>query len=365
MTVTTPIPIRNIYYLLCYAWDTLEEGGIVDLSAMDSTELVDLFATVLSSGTKHLLRRGLEQDYFEFEDDMAAVRGRIQITVSARRMLLAHGRARCAFDELSVDTLPNRILKATMRALVGVHSLDSDLREQLRRLDSHLRLVSDIEVSRLVFRRVRLHGNNRFYGFLMSICELVSNSVLLNETTGRYEFREFIRDRRMAKLFETFVLNLLRIEGPAWRVTRERISWIGIGSDRAENDYLPTMETDITVRSDSSTLIIDTKYYGEMFSGRYDSEKFHSAHIYQVFAYLKNLEARGGQDSRARGMLLYPKVHRDVCERFQLHGHDLWVCTIDLTQDWKEIKRTLMNLVSAALLQTSSSARQGSCLTHS
>jgi 5-methylcytosine-specific restriction enzyme subunit McrC len=352
LTVATPIPIRNIYYLLCYAWDKLGEGELVDVSAMDSTELVDLFATVLSGGTSHLLRRGLEQGYLEFEEDMAGIRGRLQVTVSARRLLLAHGKARCTFDELSVDTLPNRILKATMRALVWVPSLAPDLREKLRRLDSHLRLVTDIEVSRLAFRRVQLHGNNRFYSFLMSICELVSNSLLISENTGRHEFRDFIRDKRMAKLFETFVLNLLRIEGREWDVRRERISWIGVDDKQAENDYLPKMETDITVRSDRSTVVIDTKYYGEMFSGRYDSEKFHSAHIYQVFAYLKNLEAKSGQDSRARGMLLYPRVHRDVCEHFQLHGHDMWVCTIDLTQEWRLIKERLMNLVSEALDDT-------------
>jgi len=157
----------------------------------------------------------------------------------------------------------------------------------------------------------------------------------------------------MAELFEAFVLNLLQIEGRDWRVKSEQISWIGLDSAKAENDYLPRMETDISVRSARSTLLIDTKYYGEMFSGRYEAEKFHSAHIYQLFAYVKNLEPRGGQDSRARGMLLYPKVHKDVCEHFHLHGHEMWVCTIDLSQDWREIKRNLMSLVSMALSESS------------
>ena len=56
-----PIPIRNIYYLLCYAWNRLDEGAIVDVSGVDTTELADLFATVLIGGVHHLTRRGLDQ----------------------------------------------------------------------------------------------------------------------------------------------------------------------------------------------------------------------------------------------------------------------------------------------------------------
>jgi len=52
------IPILNIYYLLCYAWNQLEESEIVNVNTEDSTTLLDLFARVLVSGTNHILKRG-------------------------------------------------------------------------------------------------------------------------------------------------------------------------------------------------------------------------------------------------------------------------------------------------------------------
>ena len=55
------IPIQNLYYLLCYAWNHLKQGEMVDVSNVPSTELVDLFAVVLCQGVEHLARRGLEQ----------------------------------------------------------------------------------------------------------------------------------------------------------------------------------------------------------------------------------------------------------------------------------------------------------------
>ena len=57
------IPILNIYYLLCYAWNKLEESGLVDVKTEDSTTLLDLFARVLISGTTHILKRGLDRGY--------------------------------------------------------------------------------------------------------------------------------------------------------------------------------------------------------------------------------------------------------------------------------------------------------------
>ena len=48
--MSSPIPVKNIYYLLSYAWDRLPESEVTDVSGLESTELVDLFAAVLSGG---------------------------------------------------------------------------------------------------------------------------------------------------------------------------------------------------------------------------------------------------------------------------------------------------------------------------
>jgi 5-methylcytosine-specific restriction enzyme subunit McrC len=37
------IPIENIYYLLCYAWDKLAEKEVVEVNPLESTSLADLF----------------------------------------------------------------------------------------------------------------------------------------------------------------------------------------------------------------------------------------------------------------------------------------------------------------------------------
>jgi len=38
------IPIQNVYYLLCYAWDRLEERDIVNVDADGSADVLNLLA---------------------------------------------------------------------------------------------------------------------------------------------------------------------------------------------------------------------------------------------------------------------------------------------------------------------------------
>lgn len=347
--MASTIPVKNIYYLLAYAWNRLPESEVTDVSGLESTELADLFAAVLIGGIHHLLRRGLGQSYVTQEEEIAGIRGRINIGVTMRRMLISHGRAYCEFDELHVDTLPNRILRATVKRLLKAPSLDGELRFKLRGLDRELSGISVVPLRKHLFRTVQLHGNNRFYRFLLSVCELILDMTLADETSGDYKFRDFIRDERaMARLFESFIFNFFRIERPDLDIRKERIYWHASSSGDPYLRYLPSMETDISVRDKphTKTLIIDAKFYKETFQSYYDRETVHSSNLYQITSYLRNLEYRDGPDSKADGMLLYPVVEKSVRLAYELNGHSMQICTINLAADWQDIRRELRSLVA-------------------
>jgi len=347
--MTGEIPIRNIYYLLCYAWNRLSEAEIVDVSGVDSNELADLFGTVLINGMNHLLRRGLDQSYQTLEAELSSIRGRIDIDVSARRMLATHGKAYCHYDELSVNTLPNQIIKSTLRFLAGVPTLDRTLRGKLIAIYRSLHEIEDVQLNKFLFRRVQLHSNNRFYRFLLNICEMVQASWLVDEKTGQYKFRDFIRDdKAMARLFESFILNFYKLELKDSDVRKERIQWAAKSGTDPDLAFLPGMETDISIRDANRTLIIDAKYYSKTFQSYYDKDTIHSANLYQLFTYLKNLEPRGGNDTTATGMLLYPVISKKLREKYEMSGHVINICTIDLSKDWRLIRDELLDLVSQA-----------------
>ena len=311
--MASTIPIKNVYYLLCYAWNRLEQGEIVDVGQTPTTELVDLFALVLCDGLRHLARRGLEQGYQLKEEELSGVRGRLDIANSVRRFLFMQGRSFCSFDELSADTNANRILKATLRILLSARDLDSGLRKRVNTSYRSLQGIQDILLSQNAFRSVRVTSNSLFYRFLLNICNFVFESLLVDETNGSSRFRDFTRDDdKMARLFQSFLFNFIARECPDWTVKSENIKWQATSGTDPDLALLPRMQTDISASRPGEYRIIDAKFYRQSLGKFFDAEKVHSANLYQMTSYLMNASAVSGVE--AEGMLIYPKVDR-ILER--------------------------------------------------
>ena len=339
------IPIQNIYYLLCYAWDELTERDIVDVKNIDSTNLVDLFAKVLISGTTHLLKRGVDRNYIPFAEDMQTIKGKINFPSTLSRNLLKRARAHCHFDDLNHDILHNQLLKKTIYNLILIDELDDKLRDDLLRVYRYFHSISDIKISTKAFRSVRLNRNNYFYSFLLNICELIYDNLLPSEDKGKSRFKDFVKDeKQMAALFERFVYNFYSLEQKNYKVYSEDIFWTYSKSDQTSS-LLPKMQTDISLSNEQRKIIIDTKFYKEAFQYNFDTEKIRSNNIYQMYAYLKQVEKKGGVNLSAEGILLYPAVKQEFSHSAILDGHKFSVISINLNQEWKGIHQDLLKLI--------------------
>ncbi|HDQ16473.1 MAG TPA: hypothetical protein ENN45_05390, partial [Bacteroidetes bacterium] len=93
------IPIQNIYYLLCYAWNKLDESDIVDVNSISTTELIDLFGKVLSNGISRLFKQGLDRYYIEHENSIVGVKGKLNLPKTIKENSLQIGRTICSYDE--------------------------------------------------------------------------------------------------------------------------------------------------------------------------------------------------------------------------------------------------------------------------
>ena len=126
---------------------------------------------------------------------------------------------------------------------------------------------------------------------------------------------------------------------------RERIEWAGKSEDDSSLSFLPGMLTDISIRVPGRTLIVEAKFYQESLQRYFEAKTIHSKHLYQLFAYLKNLECRGGEDASAEGVLLYPQVTERLRLRYELGGHRVRIHTVDLANDWRRVRQELLELV--------------------
>ena len=89
--------------------------------------------------------------------------------------------------------------------------------------------------------------------------------------------------------------------------------------------------------------IIDAKYYRQTLGGYFDTEKIHSGNLYQMMSYLVNAQTRG--DAHADGMLIYPKVDRELREHYDILGKRIALCTVDLGAPWKSIDQEIRALM--------------------
>lgn len=337
------IPIQNIYYLLCYAWDKLTEKDVVAVEAIDSTTLADLFARVLINGTNHLLKRGFDRGYVSQHEWTGRLRGRICFQEAIKRNARVTGRLPCEFDELSYDVLHNRILKATIRRLIRTQGLAAESSERLSQLCRLFSEIQDIELTNRVFGQVQLYRNNQFYDFLLKVCELIFRNLLVSERSGTSKLRDFVQDEaQMRAVFEDFVRSFYRIH-TGFDVARENLRWKWIPDDSVSERLLPKMQTDISLESPERKIIVECKFTPRATQNHFEAEKLRSEHLYQLNAYMNNLT--GVRADTCEFILLYPTVANGLSADFTNGNRKIRIRTINLNQPWQRIHEDLLALV--------------------
>jgi 5-methylcytosine-specific restriction enzyme subunit McrC len=341
------VPIGNLYYLLCYAWNRLDEKDFVEVEALPRQDLPNLLARILINGVKRLLRQGVDRIYIAHTQDSQNPKGKIDITDSLKRGLLLRNAVACVVDELSHNVLHNSIIRTTLHRLSSTAEVDPGLRHELRMLEKQLGDVSLVALRAEYFARVQLNRNNAFYRFLLHVCELCFFALLADERHGEYRFKDFIRDEvRMRKVFQDFVYNFYRIEQEHFTVSSERFDWDTTYVDQKARTLLPEMITDVCLDSSSRKIVIECKFTSDVLQENWGKLSARSEHLYQLIAYLKHLERRGGVHENCEGLLLYPTAAHPVDFIFDTQGHTVRVVTLDLRETWNDIRTRLLNLLN-------------------
>ena len=79
MTKDKSILIKNIYYMLSYAFTTLNQGGYENVATEDFDNLHNLFAAILAKGIGRQLKQGLYREYMNRTETLPVVRGKIDM----------------------------------------------------------------------------------------------------------------------------------------------------------------------------------------------------------------------------------------------------------------------------------------------
>jgi 5-methylcytosine-specific restriction enzyme subunit McrC len=347
------IPVRNVWLLFLYASGLARFRDRFQAEVEECPDFKSLVARLLCYATEKRLRRNLSFGYQRKAEVLRRVRGRIDILVTESHDLIRRGEIACRFEELTIDTPRNQLVRAALGRLSSW--LDDELlAHRCRTLGNALGRagVSGGVPSRaqLAADQIARHeGEDRL---MVSLAQAVFDLVLPMESTGSRSMLKAQRgETEFRKLFEKAIGNFFASElslEEGWRVYPGRqFSWPVIGSTSGVSSYLPIMITDIILENERQArrVIIDTKFTSVLTTGQHGGERFKTGHIYQMYAYLRSQERENDPISiAADGMLLYPAVGVDIDETVLIQGHRIRFVTIDLSRPSRQILDRLRSL---------------------
>lgn len=304
----------NFFYML---------NKIFDIKPFIESEIAykkerTLFAIIIEyfvSLVRDLARKGISRSYYEVEEDLPIVRGRIMITENLRKNIASPHMNFCRYADFGPDNTENQIVKFTIYHLFRSILPREDLGIAIKGLFHHFDAVSYVPISISAFPSITFTSLNRHYEPIINLCKILLQNMTVNlEHHDDTSFSSLMIDMNI--MFEHFVFALFRDSQMADK-------WVMRGGRNKESSYSDIEEDteilpDITIGSDNKLIVVDAKYKTE-FSQAND--------LNQIWVYCIALGARSG-------VLIYPKHELEASPVFthtlRGKGTPVFIRTIDL-----------------------------------
>ena len=347
MTQSNHILIRNIYYLLAYAFSDLRKQDYQLVGGEDFEHISDLMAEILTNSTSFLLKRGLYREYITSHQSLPTLRGKLDVVRSARNLAVGKQLLECEVDDLSENNIFNQIIKTGLVLLAQDKDVSKPRRDAIKKILPFFSTIDMLNPSAIPWTTVRYQRSNRLYELPVHICAYVINRTLIDPNKEKQKLMMF-SEENFNRLYEKFVLEYYRRHHPELKANADVIDW---NFDTAQSigwEYLPKMITDITLHKGEKTLIIDTKFYSQILRSKFDKYTYNSNNFYQISAYIANMDVH--HTGNVSGMLLYAQTDNESIpdSEFQIRGSasKIYVRTLDLNQDFANIRERLEDIIS-------------------
>lgn len=275
---------KKLVHLLAVAMDLDIDGGTFTELGWQKDNLLEILIRLFSLKLVDALRQGMPRRYVECEEELAALRGRLDTTRQFTRLAANPARLACRFDELSPDIAINRIMRAAIDRLRRI-SQSPDNQRRLAELAFGYADITPVPPQALRWDDVRLDRTNARWKDLLALARLLLGERF--QTTSMGEQAGFSLLFEMNTLFEEYIGRMLRraLAGSGLSVHLQggRLYCL-----EATDDGRRSFQTrpDILVKRGAEVVhIVDTKW--KRIAARIDDPKrgVSQADVYQMMAY--------------------------------------------------------------------------------
>lgn len=334
---------RRLIHMLAIAWNIRIDAGALTRLGWQRDTMLELLIRLFCGKLADAVRLGMPRQYIEFEDDLSALRGRLDVTRQFSTLAVSPQKLACRFDALSPDIALNQVMRAAIGKLSRLAQAPDNQRA-LRELSFAYADVSEVTPSALRWDLIVLDRTNTRWRELLSLARLFLGDRHQQTSAGTIDGHALLFE--MNVLFEEYVARLL---ARALAGTDLRVSAQGGRRDclfEGETGRFQTRPDLIIWRGSRIVLIIDTKW--KRITPRIDDPKqgVSQADIYQLMAY-------GQVYDCPDVVLLYPHhgelPPEPVRRRYSIAKRgaqeSLSVVTLDVTKSRRMQEIALRNLI--------------------
>ena len=166
------IYIKNIYYMLSYAFQDLPsiEKDKLDFESFEN--IWELFAKILSNGMLNLAKRGLHREYIEVDEEIVGVKGKLNFKDSIKFFTQNNLKTICTIDEYTENILFNQIIKSAGHILFKSSKVKVS-KPNLKKALFAFSTVDIIDLKYIEWDRLRFNKLNNHYRLILNICQII------------------------------------------------------------------------------------------------------------------------------------------------------------------------------------------------
>lgn len=338
---------KRLIHMLAVALDLKVDLGSITELAWQRDTLLEILIRIFCDKLTDAVRKGMPRSYVGQEDELSALRGRLDVVRQFTRHAANPSRLACRFDIFSDDTALNRVMKAAVGHLSRI-SHSSANQQRLREIKFLYADITDVPPSALQWTDIVIDRTNRRWQELFAMARLFLSNRFQTTTGGAGQGTALLFE--MNTLFEEYIGRLVcrSLIGTDHTVSLQGGRLFCLTTDANDRGLFQTKPDILIRRAGVVTHVIDTKW--KRISSRIDDPKqgVSQSDIYQMMAYAQLYRA-------PRLTLLYPH-HPGLGDddfihaRSRITGHNniLETASIDVA-DGKNMLERIRRLLSAEM----------------
>lgn len=327
----------------------LGDGQALAMARQNET-LLDILIRLFADRLLAEARRGLPRAYMAQEENLAALRGRLDVIRQFTYNAVRPDRLACRFDTLLPDTPLLRVMKACV-LMLRRHARVLETQRRLDELRFLLAEVSDVPVNALPWAQVRINRTNRRWETLYALAKLFLKREWQRTNHDAKAGQGITLLFAMNDLFEAYIAALARraLLGSDLTVhSQGGLRYCLMEEGDGGKERFQTTPDILIKRNGQVVMVIDTKW---KLIGRNPEDKkrgVSQSDVYQMMAYARLYQCR-------EVMLLYPH-HASLGSEALDAGYGMMegderlrIASVDLVAGKRAVEQQLEGLIAPAM----------------